>query len=61
MKRIIVLALIAAFLVAVPVFNHLWADGVKNVTICHKGKEMTVSINALQAHLNHGDTEGPCP
>ena len=59
MKRIIVLALIAAFLVAVPMFNQLWAS--KKVTICHKGKEITVSINALGGHLGHGDTEGACP
>jgi len=33
----------------------------KKVTICHKGKEtITISINALPAHLGHGDTEGAC-
>ena len=36
------------------------------VTICHKphGKNphtITVSRSALQAHLDHGDTLGPCP
>jgi len=30
------------------------------VTICHKGKTITISKAALQAHLNHGDTEGAC-
>lgn len=35
------------------------------VTICHKpgtASETTleININALQAHLNHGDVEGPC-
>ena len=34
----------------------------RKVTICHKGKNtITISINALPAHLDHGDTVGPCP
>lgn len=32
----------------------------EKVTICHKGKTITISYSALQAHLNHGDTEGTC-
>ena len=28
--------------------------------ICHKGKTITVSENALAAHLKHADTLGPC-
>ena len=32
------------------------------VTICHKGHvTITVSRNALDAHMAHGDTLGPCP
>ncbi len=34
--------------------------GKGKVTICHKGKTITVSESALKAHLNHGDTLGPC-
>lgn len=31
------------------------------VTICHKGKTITVSKNAVPAHVRkHGDTLGPC-
>ena len=31
------------------------------ITICHKGKNsISISINALQAHLDHGDTVGAC-
>ena len=34
----------------------------RRVTICHKGKNtITISSNALPAHLDHGDTVGPCP
>lgn len=30
------------------------------VIVCHKGKEICVSQNAVQAHLAHGDNVGPC-
>jgi hypothetical protein len=32
----------------------------KKVTICHKGKTITVSQKAWPAHQRHGDTLGPC-
>jgi len=40
--------------------------GNKKVTVCHKpsGKNpvtLEISKNALNAHLAHGDSEGPCP
>ena len=32
------------------------------VTICHKGKTITVGTNAVDKHVaKHGDTLGPCP
>ena len=30
------------------------------VTICHKGQTLEIPRSALQAHLKHGDTLGPC-
>ena len=30
------------------------------VTVCHNGETLEISESALQAHLNHGDTYGPC-
>ena len=30
------------------------------VFVCHNGKTLEISENALQAHLDHGDTEGTC-
>jgi hypothetical protein len=30
------------------------------VTICHKGKTISVPRQALNVHLRHGDTVGPC-
>ena len=30
-------------------------------TLCHKGETITVSDSAVPAHLQHGDTLGPCP
>ena len=36
-------------------------DAKTKVSICHNGKNtLCVSINALQAHLDHGDTMGSC-
>lgn len=32
----------------------------EKVLICHKGHDINVSINALQAHLAHGDQVGSC-
>lgn len=31
------------------------------ITVCHRGVAIQVDGNALSAHLNHGDTIGPCP
>jgi hypothetical protein len=33
----------------------------KLVTICHKGRTITVAEPAVPTHLSHGDTLGPCP
>jgi hypothetical protein len=35
-------------------------DKPERVTICHKGRTITISSSALNAHLNHGDVEGSC-
>jgi hypothetical protein len=35
-------------------------DNDKKVTICHKGQTLELPEAALQVHLNHGDTLGPC-
>lgn len=35
--------------------------GQEKVVICHKGKKtLTLPVPAARAHLDHGDTEGPC-
>ena len=31
-----------------------------NVAICHNGNIIWVSENAVQKHLDHGDTLAPC-
>jgi hypothetical protein len=36
------------------------SNGQPKVTLCHKGKTLTVGAPAQAAHLRHGDTEGPC-
>ena len=35
--------------------------GKTKVTICHKGKTITVGQPAVRAHMRHGDRPGPCP
>jgi hypothetical protein len=37
------------------------ADQYSKVTLCHRGHEITVSQNAVPAHLAQGDTIGKCP
>ena len=34
--------------------------GQPKVTLCHKGKTITVGAPAARAHLRHGDRLGPC-
>ncbi len=34
--------------------------GTKKVNVCHNGHTICVSVNALPAHLAHGDLLGPC-
>ena len=36
------------------------AKGKARVSVCHKGRTITVAAPALTAHLAHGDTEGEC-
>lgn len=36
------------------------ADPEEKVLICHKGHDITVSGNAVNAHLAHGDQIGSC-
>jgi microcystin-dependent protein len=37
------------------------SQGGEKVEICHKGKNtISISVNALPAHLRHGDTESEC-
>ena len=36
------------------------SDDSEKITICHKKKTLSVSINAWPAHQAHGDTKGAC-
>jgi hypothetical protein len=36
-------------------------DKSHKVDVCHNGKTINIAKAALEAHLNHGDTEGSCP
>ncbi len=63
MRRIAIVGMILMSLVAVPLVAAA-APSAKS-DVCHvqddgEMKTLTVGGKALQAHLNHGDTEGPC-
>jgi hypothetical protein len=36
------------------------ASAAGKITICHKGQELRVSVNALGGHIGHGDRVGSC-
>lgn len=35
-------------------------EGRGRVLVCHKGKTLEVAAPAVDAHLRHGDSRGPC-
>ena len=65
MKKVLVLSVAAAVLLALSAYQNVWSKAhvpVKKVQVCHAGtpvETITVSQNALQAHLNHGDCQLP--
>ena len=40
--------------------ENVLSNNKKKITICHNGQTLEISVNALQAHLNHGDCVGEC-
>jgi hypothetical protein len=69
LRRLIVLGLVAVLVIVMSAPAALFATGggnndnkgKKKVTICHKGKTIKVSKNAVKAHKKHGDKIGkPC-
>ena len=57
-KKTFGFAVITLALFALPVGQA--SAQVERVTICHNGNTMEVAAPAVPAHLNHGDTLGPC-
>lgn len=49
-------------LLAVLVFGLISADAFapRFVSVCHKGREMSVRLRAVAAHVAHGDCVGGC-
>lgn len=56
MKIIPILIMLAGFLVGT---GNAFA-GPEKVKICHKGKTINISRNAIQAHVGHGDQRKAC-
>lgn len=56
MKKLVLSAVAIAAIIA----GTTVANNNDKVTICHKGQEITVSANAVEAHLAHGDKLGSC-
>lgn len=59
MKRIALVALMVLSAIAAPFA--MSAAELDKADVCHKGKVINVSGNAVAAHLAHGDTAGVCP
>jgi len=68
MKRLLVLCVVLAFVVAIPLSHSLMAQKDGKVRLCHVtkaddlgvyGHVIEVSINAKNAHCNHGDHDRP--
>jgi hypothetical protein len=55
MKRLVLIAVLVSAGAAPLVFSKQ-----EKVTICHRGHTITVADAALDAHLAHGDSVGPC-
>src|SRR5262249_50410135 len=53
----------ACFVVALLGSGAALADGHggHKVTVCHKGRTISVARPAVKGHRRHGDTVGPCP
>ncbi len=68
MKRMLPLTALAVLLLPFAMVRPVSAEAAgPKVTICHvlpgnpgKARTTTVAVNALRAHLAHGDTLGPC-
>lgn len=54
-KGIIVFIIALATMIIAPIRS--FADSAKKVTIVHKGKQITVSCNALEGHKKHADQQ----
>lgn len=67
MRRISIIGLIIAGLVAMPLIVAAAPGGEGKVAVCHipddggAPHEIVVNAKALKAHQNHGDIEGACP
>ena len=60
--RTLLVVLLVLVTTSCEIFDHR-GPGVKaghDVVVCHKGKTMSLPEEAASAHINHGDTYGPC-
>ena len=58
MKRILLLALAAAIVLAIPASHLLFAKGhvpAGKEQVCHKGSVLVIGESSVQDHLEHGD------
>ena len=59
LTTLLLLLVSACVLVPVPVGGGKGGGG--SAVVCHKGKKtLELPREAVQAHLDHGDTPGPC-
>ena len=62
MKRVLVLSVAAAMLLAIPASHLVFGKAhvrLGKIQVCHEGRVVGVSENALGGHLSHGDCHLP--
>jgi hypothetical protein len=58
--KVLVVVAIGAIAVVLSTPRTEAGGAAKKVSICHKGQTLEVAEPAVEAHLGHGDTLGPC-
>ncbi len=62
MKRMLILSIVGAFLLALPGSDLVWAKGhvpLGGLQVCHNGEALNIAANVLENFLGNGDCRLP--